>query len=150
MRIISKWFRLLFFNTASTTIFLFVIMTSCGFNRLKVIVPDGYTGEVCLIKSNVKTNELVINSNGIGYITEDTYEGMKFQPEVYNVSGKNLSANCVGFSPSVFWAIGEYESKSPKLNVKYAGFEIVPDSLIGKKQYYSVDFSKFVDTLKLK
>jgi hypothetical protein len=65
---------------------------------------------------------------------------------VFNKSGKNMSANCVGFSPSVFWAIGEASSSESKLKIRYKSFEIVPDSLIGQKQYYSIDLFKSVDT----
>ncbi|MBL7883997.1 MAG: hypothetical protein JNL69_07995 [Bacteroidia bacterium] len=129
---------------------LCIVLSGCEINKLKIIVPDGFTGEVCLIKSNVLSNELVLDSNGIGYITESTFDGIKFEPIVLSASGKNLSANCVGFSPSVFWARGEFESLEPKVKIKYMSFEIVPDSLIGKKQYYDTDLLKFVDTLKLK
>lgn len=127
-----------------------LLMYSCSDSEYKIIVPKGYTGEVCLVKANVKENILTIDNNGIGYINEETYNKLKFKPTVIDASGKSLSENCVGYSPSAFWGKGNSESSQSKLKINYLSFEIVPDSLIGKKQYYSIDLFKFVDTLKLK
>jgi hypothetical protein len=105
---------------------------------------------VCPIKSNVTKNELTIDSNGIGYISEDTFEDLKWQPIVKNVSGKDLTDNCVGYSSSAFWSMGKAESLKPKMKIEYMGFEIVPDNLKGQKQYYDTDLFKVVDTLKVR
>lgn len=125
-----------------------ILLYSCS--RIEITVPNGYTGEVCLIKSNVATNELILDSNGIGYINEETFEDLKWQPIVHDVSGKDLESNCVGYNPSAFWGKGKAESLNPKRKIEYMGFEIVPDNLKGHKQYYDTDLFKVVDTLKLK
>lgn len=118
--------------------------------EMEVVVPNGYTGQVCLVKSNVKENELVLDSNGIGYINESTFNSLKFKPIVQDILGKDLSENCVGFNPTAFWGIGKSQSSESKKVINYVCFEIVPDSLKGKKQYYTKDLFKLVDTLKIK
>ena len=40
---------------------------------LKIIVPDGYTGEVNLVLSNVDKNILTLDNNAIGYLTKWTF-----------------------------------------------------------------------------
>jgi hypothetical protein len=131
-------------------ILLLFCLFTYGCSRAKIIVPNGYIGAVCLIESNVTENELKLDSNGIGYITKDTYEDLEWQPIVTDASGKDLTGNCVGYSPSAFWFQGEFESIEPRMKINYLGFEIVPDSLKGKKQYYDKDFLKVVDKSKLK
>ena len=128
------------------SLFLF---SSCG-KKIKIIVPSGYIGEVTLVKSNVTSNQLTLDANGIGYINKETFDSLKWQPSVHDASGKDLSANCVGYSPSAFWARGKAQSSESNIVIESLSFEIVPDSLIGKKQYYSVDLFKVVDTLKIK
>lgn len=96
---------------------------SCSDSEYKIIVPDGYVGEVCLIKSNGNTNKLTIDSNGIGYINEDTFDDLLYQPSVFSSSGKDLSQNCVGFSPSAFWGLVEAESET-KLKIKYMSLRL--------------------------
>jgi hypothetical protein len=127
-----------------------LLLTACTKSEYKIIVPNGYIGKVCLIKSNVTSNILTLDSNGIGYINEKTFNKLRYAPSVNDASGKDLFPNCVGYSPSVFWGIGNSESSTSKLKINYLSFEIVPDSLIGKKQYYSTDLFKVADTLKIK
>ncbi len=124
-----------------------VIFGSCV--KLVIEVPKDYTGKVCLVKSNLKEDELIVDNNGIGYITESTYNSLKLEPVVRDATGKDLMPNCVGFSSSVFWGSGSFIGDSKK-EIKYVSFEIVPDSLKGIKQYYEKDLSVLVDTTKLK
>ena len=127
-----------------------LIFLSCKNAHLKIIVPNGYVGEVCLIKANVKRNELKIDSNGIGYINEETFNNLFSKPLVFDESGKDLSENCVEYNPSTFWALGEAESPQSNRIIHFMSFEIVPDSLKGIYQYYNVDLFKVVDTTKIK
>lgn len=130
---------------------LMIFLTGCGFiNREKIVVPKGYIGGVYLIKSNVSTNELVLDSNGIGYINESTFNNLKWKPIVNDASGKDLSENCVGYNPSAFWGRGEFQSTESKVTIRFLSFEVVPDSLIGKKQYYDKDLLKLVNPSKIK
>lgn len=137
-------------NHSTNFILILATFFSCSDSEYKIIVPNGYVGEVCLIKSNVTTNKLTIHSNGIGYINEETFDDLLYQPSVFDASGKDLSKNCIGYSPSAFWALGNAESGKTNLQINFKSFEIVPDSLIGKKQYYDVDLFKVVDTLIVK
>lgn len=127
---------------------------------LKITVPNGFTGEVCLIESNVSSNELVLDSNGIGYINERTFDKTYTEPIVVEPNGKIINKCCVGFNPSTFWAMGDYGSAESK-TIRYLSFEVIPDNLMGEKQYYLTgeksyynpkhkDLSKLVDPLKIK
>ena len=127
-----------------------LFFTACTNSEYKIVVPNGYIGEVSLIKSNVTTDILTLDSNGVGYITEETFDKLRYKPSVHDVSGKDLLPNCVGYNPSAFWARGEVQSSQSKIKIHYLSFEIAPDSLIGKKQYYSTDLFKVIDTLKIK
>src|SRR5690606_14068814 len=70
---------------------------------LKIIVPNGYKGEINLILSNVKDNILTVDSNGIGYLNEWTFNKTYSRPIVEQLDGKNLDKNLVGFNPSTFF-----------------------------------------------
>ena len=116
--------------------------------KLTITVPRDYVGEVVLVLSNVESNILTVDSNGIGYVNEATFDNTYIEPTVIDVDGKELNTNCVGFNPSTFWAIGE--SSDGKTKIKTLSFEIVPNNKIGQKQYYSADLFKSVDKTKLK
>jgi len=126
------------------------IMTSVSFlafhyqlysPTLRIKVPNGYKGEVNLVLSNLKDNVLTVDNNGIGYLNEWTFNKTYTRPIVEQFDGKNLDQNLVGFSPTTFFgkSIGGVNS------IKSLSFEIVPDSLLGQKQYYSADWTKYVD-----
>ncbi|WP_316734917.1 hypothetical protein [Pedobacter aquatilis] len=108
---------------------------------LTIKVPNGYKGEINLILSNVKDNILTIDSNGIGYLNEWTFNKTYTRPIVEQLDGKNLDRNLVGFNPSTFFGTSIGGGNS----VKSLSFEIVPDSVLGQKQYYSADWTKYVD-----
>jgi hypothetical protein len=111
---------------------------------LNIVVPDGYSGEVSLVKSNSKRNILTVDNNGIGYLTKWTFNKTYTRPTVLDKSGKNLDKNLVGFNQSTFFGT----SKSCCVDGKQfesISFEIVPDGLIGQKQYYSKSLISLVD-----
>src|SRR5690606_40331573 len=60
---------------------------------------------------------------------------------VKQVDGKDLDKNLVGFNPSTFFGTSIGGGNS----IKSLSFEIVPDSLIEQKQYYSSDWTKYVN-----
>lgn len=106
-----------------------------------ITVPNGYLGQVNLVLSNLDDNVLTVDSNGIGYLTEWTFNKTYFTPVVKQADGKNLDKNLVGFNTySFFGRSGEGGNSIKSLN-----FEIVADSLMGQKQYYSSDWTKYVN-----
>ena len=116
--------------------------------KLTITVPRNYVGEVVLVLSNVESNILTIDSTGIGYVNETTFNNTYVEPTVVDVDGKELNRNCVGFNPSTFWAKGE--SSDGKTKIETLSFEIVSNDKLGQKQHYNADLFKSVDKTKLK
>lgn len=116
---------------------------------LKIVVPENYTGEINLVKSNVSENILTVDSNGIGYLNEWTFNKLYSKPIVVDVNGKDLSQQCVGFNPSTFFGLGTSSSSENDKEIKSLSFEIVPKEKIGEKQYYHTDLTKLVDREKI-
>jgi len=108
---------------------------------LRITVPNDYKGEINLVLSNVDKNILEVDSNGIGYLTEWTFNKAYTRPIVKQKDGKNLDKNLVGFNPSTFFGVSIGGGNS----IKSLSFEIVPDSVLGQKQYYSADWTKYVN-----
>ena len=115
---------------------------------LKIIVPEGYTGEVSLVLSNVDHNILTLDSNGVGYVTKWTFNKTWSQPDVFTKSGRKINNQCVGFNPSTFWGLSKFCCVDGKV-IRSLSFEIVPEDKIGQKQYYSRGLAGLVDTKKL-
>ncbi len=115
---------------------------------LKIIVPDGFTGEVNLVLSNVDKNILTLDSNAVGYVTRWTFKKTYSQPDVFTSSGKKINNQCVGFNPTTFWALSKFCCVAGK-EIKSLSFEIVPVDKQGQKQYYSNDLAEIIDTSKL-
>jgi hypothetical protein len=115
---------------------------------LKIIVPDGYTGEVNLVLSNVDKNILTLDSNAIGYVNKWTFNKTYSPPDVFTVSGQKINSQCIGFNQSTFFGLSKFCCVDGK-EIKSLSFEIVPVDRIGQKQYYRKDFTGKVDTSKL-
>jgi hypothetical protein len=111
---------------------------------LEIVVQDGYYGEISLIKSNTERNILTVDNEGIGYLTKWTFNKTYARPTVFDKSGRNLDKNLVGFNPSTFFGTGKTCCVGGK-QFESMSFEIVPDSLIGKKRYYSKNLISLVD-----
>lgn len=133
------------------------IFSMCKFYSptLTIIVPKGYTGQVTLVLSNVDKDILNVDSNGIGYITERTFDKVYTKPIVLETDGTDISNQAVGFSPSNFWAKtvpGTHRESNYQigLEIDFKSFEVVPKDKEGQKQYYSIDLSELVDKSKLK
>lgn len=91
---------------------LFFITTTVSFSAfhyqlysptLTIKVPNGYKGEINLVLSNLDKNILTIDSNGIGYLTEWTFNKTYSRPKVQQVDGKDLDDYLIGFNPSTFF-----------------------------------------------
>jgi hypothetical protein len=132
----------------TTAICFLILHYSLYSPKMTITVPNGFVGEVVLVLSNVENNILTVDSNGIGYINEATFNNTYMEPTVIDANGKEINRNCVGFNPSTFWATGE--SSDGKTKIQTLSFEIVPNNKIGQKQYYSADLFKSVDKTKLK
>jgi len=154
--ILTGVLRLFFKRTSFLTIFS--ITTAISFlafhyqlysPTLTIIVPNGYRGEINLVLSNVDDNILTVDSNGIGYLNEWTFNKTYSRPTVKQLDGKNLDNNLVGFNPSTFWAKGQTSSSENNIKIETLSFEIVSDDKLGQKQYNSTDLSNLVDKTKL-
>ena len=111
---------------------------------LTIKVPNNYKGEVNLVLSNVKDNILTIDSNGIGYLNEWTFNKTYTRPIVEQLNGKSLDKNLVGFNRSTFFG----KSKSCCVDgqqIESLSFEIVSDDQIGEKRFNVKNFMNFVN-----
>ncbi|SFS91060.1 hypothetical protein SAMN04487906_2042 [Zhouia amylolytica] len=117
---------------------------------LKIVVPENYTGQVSLIKSNVTENILTLDSNGIGYLNEWTFKHTYSKPIVVDVNGKNLEEQLVGFNNSSFFGLGSSTTSENQIEIKSKSFEIVPEDKTNEKQYYRTNLSELVDKEKIK
>lgn len=117
---------------------------------LKIVVPENYTGKINLVKSNVTENILTVDSNGIGYLNEWTFNKLYTKPIVVDQNGTDLTKYCIGFNPSTFFGHSTSLSSENNMEIKSLSFEIVPKENIGEKQYYHTDLSKLVEAEKIK
>lgn len=149
MRLISK--KLSFW----TIYFSLTAMTFCFFHyqiyspTLKIIVPENYKGDVNLIQSIVDENILTLDTNGIGYLNEWTFNQLYSKPIVVDENGKDLTVQCVGFNPSTFYALSSTTTTDNKGEIKSLTFDIVPEDKIGEKQSYNTNLSELVDKEKI-
>lgn len=95
---------------------IFFCMTVLGFSyfhyklyspTLTIIVPANYSGEVNLVLADIKENVLTIDTNGIGYINQWTFDKTYTRPIVKDENGKDLDSLLVGFNPTSFWGVGK-------------------------------------------
>ncbi len=113
---------------------------------LKIIVPKGYSGEVNLVLSKLDTNELKVDSNGIGYITRWTFDKTYTRPEVYDTEGKSLDNRLIGYDKNKFWG----QSFGGGNTIKSLSFEIHEDSTALPLRNFKVsDWLRKVDMNKV-
>ena len=136
---------------------LFAIITTIAFicfhyllysPTLKIIVPNGYTGTINLVLSDVDDNILTVDSNGIGYLNKWTFEKTYSKPIVNQIDGQNLDSNCVGFNPSTFWGYSKFCCVNGK-TIKSLSFELERKNDRVQNQFRAKGFSQYVDTKKL-
>ena len=145
---IFKSFSFLTLLAITTTIAFVVFHYYLYSPTLKIIVPNGYTGTINLVLSNVDDNVLTVDSNGIGYLNKWTFEKTYSKPIVQQIDGQNLDSNCVGFNPSTFWGYSKFCCVNGK-TIKSLSFEIERKNESGQNQFRAKGFSQYVDTKKL-
>lgn len=116
---------------------------------LKIVVPENYTGQVSLVKSNLNENILTVDSNGIGYLTEWTFNHSYLKPTVVDANGKNLGEQLVGFNNSSFFGLGTATISESRTEIKVKSFDVVPQGKLNDDSYYYIDLSKLVDKEKV-
>lgn len=140
-----------------TFLTLFAITTTIAFigfhyylysPTLKIIVPNGYTGKINLVLSNVDDNVLTIDNNGIGYLNKWTFEKTFSKPIVRQMDGQNLDSNCIGFNPSTFWGYSKFCCVDGK-TIESLSFELVRKNWNEQNQFQAKGFSQYVDIKKL-
>ena len=124
----------------STTISFLTFHYKLYSPTLTIKVPNGYSGEINLVLSNVKENMLTVDTNGIGYINEWTFNKTYSRPIVEQVDGKNLDKWSVGFNPSAFYAKSFGDGNA----IRSLSFKIVHKSQVEEK-YYTLDWMDKVD-----
>jgi hypothetical protein len=96
----------------TTTITFLVFPYQLYLPTLTIVVPNGYSGEINLVLSNVEDNILTIHSNGIGYLNESTFDKTYSRLIVKQTDGKHLDEYLIGFNSSTFFrkSIGDGNS----------------------------------------
>ncbi len=117
---------------------------------LKIVVPHNYTGQVTLVLSNVSENILTLDTNGIGYLSEETFNRLWSKPSVVDECGNDITDQCVGFNRSSFYALRYSTSSESDKEIISLSFKIIPTDTVGTKQnnYRSIYYN--IDTEKLK
>jgi len=111
---------------------------------LKITVPENYSGEISLVLSHVTDNILLVDSNGIGYINQWTFDHTYTKPIVIDNNGNDVSQFCVGFNPTTFWALGKTWCKDGR-NLSYKSFKIVTKDKPYDIQYEATSLADVVD-----
>ena len=117
---------------------------------IRIVVSENYSGEVNLVRSNANENILTLDTNGIGYLNEWTFNHLHSKPIVVDKNGKDLTEQCVGFNPTTFFALGTTLTAEGNREIKSLTFDILPEDKIGEKQYFNTNLSELVDKKKIK
>ncbi len=160
---ITKW---LFKKTSLLNTYL--ILSIIGFlsfhyklysPTLTIIVPNGHVGKVHLVRSNVTDNILSVDSHGIAYVNEWTFNHTYSEPIVLDANGNKLNHKCKWFNHSTFWsktksvlATATWQEKSTDIPIESLSFYISPDSNIDAKRYNHqvTDIHLYIDRSKLR
>src|SRR5690606_41980659 len=70
-------------------------------------VTTNYAGEVDSVLSNGSDNILTLDTDGIGYINQWTFDKTYTRTIVIDQDGDNLDSLLVGFNPTSFWSVGK-------------------------------------------
>lgn len=104
------------FFKAISSLTIYFLTTAIGFAyfhyklyspTLTIIVPAKYSGEVDLVLADIKENILAVDTNGIGYINQWTFDKTYTRPIVKDEDGNDLDSLLVGFNPISFWGVGK-------------------------------------------
>jgi hypothetical protein len=152
--ILSVLLRFLFKKTSLLT--LLFITTTIAFSLIKyqtysptltIKVPNGYRGKVNLVLSNVKDNILTVDTNGIGYLNEWTFNKTYSKPIVEQINGKNLNNYLIGFNPSTFFGKGNSCCDENK-KIQSLSFKIGTKPHLEKEYFQSKNLIDIVDKNK--
>ena len=148
--ILRRFFKTISFLT------IFFLTTAIGFAHfhyklysptLTIIVPANYSGEVDLVLADISENILTIDTNGIGYINQWTFDKTYSRPIVKDENGNDLDSLLVGFNPTSFWGKGKsccidnkevysksfkIESKNPETTFKHRSLTDLVDPKLTK------------------
>jgi|TARA_B110000261_G_scaffold163038_1_gene208044 hypothetical protein len=135
---------------------LFFITTTIAFSAfqyqvysptLTIKVPNGYRGEIFLVLSNVKDNVLTVDSNGIGYLNERTFNLTYSRPIVEQIDGGDLDEYLIGFNPSTFFGKGNtYCVENRK--IQSLSFKIGTKPHLENEYFQSKSLTEIVDNKK--
>ncbi len=131
-----------------------LVLISCSTGQMKIVVPKGFTGKIYLVLSTLDTNMLNIDSNGIGYINEETFNTTTVRPMIFENDGTDISKYAVGFNPSAFWSQGKFAfidmaNKQVNKEIEYLSFWVSDSSKNDVKITNSIKLNELVDHSKI-
>ena len=116
---------------------------------LIIVVPAHYSGQINLVKSNVTKNILTVDSNGIGYLNEWTFDKLYTKPVVEDENGKDITEQCKGFNPSTFFGSSVSTSSKNNHEIRSLNFEILPNNKLKENHHVNNDLTELVDLNKI-
>ena len=149
--IVAAVLKMIFKKTSILTILL--ITTSVFFvafhyqlysPTLTIKVPNGYKGEINLVLSNVKESVLTVDSNGIAYLKEWTFNKTYSRPVVKQIDGQNLDNYLIGFNPSTFFGKRKYCCVG-KREIHSLSFKIGTKPFLEDEYFKSKSLTEIVD-----
>jgi hypothetical protein len=114
---------------------------------LTIKIPNGYKGEINLVLSNVKDNVLTVDSNGIGYLNEWTFNKTYSRPIVEQIDGENLDEYLIEFNPSTFFGKGK-TCCVEKREIQSLSFKIGTKPHLKEEYFESKSLTEIVDKSK--
>jgi hypothetical protein len=147
LRLIFKRISFLTLLFITTTVSFLAFHYQLYSPTLTIIVPNGYTGEINLVLSNVDDNILTVDSNGIGYLTEWTFDKTYSRPIVKQTDGKNLDKYLIGFNSSTFFGKGK-TCCVEKRAIQSLSFKIGTKPYLEDEYFASKDLTELVDKTK--
>ena len=121
---------------------------------MKIVVPKGFKGKIYLVLSTLDSNILNIDSNGIGYINEQTFNTTTVRPKIIENDGTDISKYGVGFNPSAFWSKGKFafidmNIKHTNKNIEYLAFQVSYNSGDDVNFSNDINLNELVDHSKV-
>ena len=148
LKLIFKKISLLTLLFITTTIAFSAFQYQLYSPTLTIKVPNGYKGEINLVLSNVKDNVLTVDSNGIGYLNEWTFNKTYSRPIVEQINGERLDDYLIGFSPSTFFGKGK-TCCLEKLEIQSLSFKIGTNPHLKEEYFESKSLTEIVDKKKI-
>jgi hypothetical protein len=147
LRLVFKKISILTLMFITTSICFFTFHYQLYSPTLKIVVPNGYRGEINLVLSNVEENILIVDSSGIGYLTEWTFDRTYLRPIVKQADGKNLDEYLIGFNSSTFFSKGK-ACYVGKREIQSLSFKIGTTPRLEDEYFESKSLTELVDLNK--